>query len=99
MPGEKNVTSDAWATGDGGHLTKTQRDLLRFIAGETAVNGGVRCTKRELADQFGRNVKTIDRCLSDLRRRGFVEAEMTFDERGAQVASTYRVVPGARSGT
>ena len=92
MSGEKDGALEAHSVEDGGRLTKTQRDLLRFIAGETAVSGGVSCTKRELADRFDRNVKTIDRCLSDLRRRGLVEAEMTFDARGGQVASTYRAV-------
>lgn len=73
------------------HLTKTQRDLLRYIAGETALNGGVCCTKRELANLTGRNLKTIDRCLSALRREGLVEAEMRFGENGAQLGSWYRV--------
>lgn len=89
---EKDGVVEAQPAEDGVCLTKTQRELLRFIAGETAVGGGVSCTKRELANRFGRNVKTIDRCLADLRRRGLVEAEMAFDERGAQVASRYRAV-------
>lgn len=93
MSDEKNIAAEAHSVEDSGRLTGTQRDLLRFIAGETALGGGgVCCSKRELANQFGRNIKTIDRCLSDLRRRGLIEVEMSFDERGAQVASTYRAV-------
>ena len=49
------------------------------------------CTKQQLADLLGRNVKTIDRSLSDLRRQGLVEARTNFDENGAQVSNTYRV--------
>lgn len=78
-------------------FTKTQELLLREIAAETAVSGGLSCTKRELAERLGRNVKTIDRLLSDLRRRGVVEVEARFDERGAQQASVYRVVVGRPS--
>ena len=50
------------------------------------------CTKRELAESLGRNEKTVDRLVADLRRRGYVEVEMRFDERGAQLASIYRTV-------
>lgn len=75
-----------------GHLTKTQRELLRYIAGETALHGGVCCTKRRLAELTGRNVKTIDRCIAGLRAAGVIEAEMRFGENGAQLPSRYRVV-------
>lgn len=73
-------------------FTKTEAMLLRYLAGETVVHGGVCCTKQDLASRFGRNVKTIDRCIANLRRRGFVETEMRFDESGAQISSRYRVV-------
>lgn len=72
-------------------FTKTQESILRYLAGETALNGGVSCTKQQLADLLGRNVKTIDRCMSALRRQGLVEAQTNFDENGAQVPNTYRV--------
>lgn len=64
------------------HLTRTQRELLRYIGGETALNGGVCCTKRDLARLTGRSVKTIDRSLAGLRRDGLVEVEMRFAESG-----------------
>lgn len=76
-------------------LTKTQERLLRYIAGETALHGGVCCSKQDLADMLGRNVKTVDRCISTLRREGFIETVMRFDERGAQISSEYRLVRGS----
>ena len=88
------MSSDASRATSIHSLNKTQQALLRFIAGETAVNGGVVRSKRELAERFGRNVKTIDRNLASLRQQGFVEAEMRFDERGAQKASVYRIAHG-----
>lgn len=89
------VASKATDAPGGMRLSKTQRELLRYIAGETAVSGGARCSKRELAERLGRNVKTIDRCLAQLRHEGLVESEMCFDVRGAQVASVYRTVSAA----
>ena len=75
--------------------TETQEQLIRYIAGETAVHGGACVTKGELAKIVGRNVKTVDRLIADLRRRGVVETEMRFDESGGQVASVYRLAQGA----
>lgn len=80
-------------------FTPTQERILRYVAGETMLHGGACCSKRELAELFGRNVKTVDRCLSDLRKRGLISVEMRFDERGAQVSSCYRVVPEAIADT
>ena len=79
---------------DGRRFTKTQEALLRYIAGETMLRGGACCTKKELAELTGRNVKTIDRCLSELKSEGVIEVEMRFDERGGQIASRYRAVLG-----
>lgn len=76
-------------------FTKTQEALLRYLAGETALHGEVCCTKRQLAELVGRNVKTVDRGIADLRRRGYVSVEMRFSENGGQGPSAYRVVtPG-----
>ena len=76
-------------------FTRTQEMLLRFIAGETVLNGGVRCTKRQLASLVGRNVKTVDRSIAQLRREGLLETEMGFAENGAQTCSVYRIAPGS----
>lgn len=82
------------------HLfTPTQEQLLRYVAGETMLHGGTCQSKRELAELLDCNVKTIDRCLSDLRKRGLISVEMRFDEHGAQVSSRYRVVPEAIADT
>ena len=78
-------------------FTKTQEQLLRAIGAETAVSGGLLCTKRELAERLGRNVQTIDRLIADLRCRGYIEVEMRFDERGGQLASVYRASPCRRA--
>ena len=40
MSDEKNIAAEAHSVEDSGRLTGTQRDLLRFIAGETALGGG-----------------------------------------------------------
>lgn len=73
-------------------FTNTQMTLLRYIAGETLLHGGVSCSKRQLAEMTGRNVKTIDRCLLGLRREGVIEVQERFNERGAQLASRYRAI-------
>lgn len=41
---------------------------------------------------LGRNVKTVDRLLADLRNRGLVKVVSRFDEHGGQLANTYRIV-------
>ncbi|MDM8271362.1 hypothetical protein [Thermophilibacter provencensis] len=72
-------------------LTRTQRELLHYIGGETALNGGTCSTKRDLVKLTGRNVKTVDRGLAALRRDGLIEVEMRFAENGAQLSNWYRV--------
>lgn len=76
-------------------FTPTQEELLRHLAGETVLHGGCCSSKRELAALAHCSVKTIDRCLRDLRRRGLVSVEMRFDEHGSQLPSRYRVVAAA----
>ena len=46
---------------------------------------------------LGRSVKTVDRCIQDLRERGVIEVEMRFEERGGQMASAYRMGAGRGS--
>ena len=49
-------------------------------------------SKARIAAELGRNGKTIDRLVSDLRRRGIIEITPSFDACGAQLANAYRVV-------
>lgn len=73
-------------------FTKSEESLLRYFAAETAVHGEARCSKQELAEIVGRSLKTVSRSIVDLRRRGYLEVTMNFDEKGAQLSSSYRVV-------
>lgn len=80
-------------------FTRTQEQILRLIAGETAVHGGICCTKQELADRLNRNEKTVSRLIKGLRERGYIEAQMRYGADGGQLPSLYRTVaPGPRSG-
>ncbi len=73
-------------------FTGTQELLLRYLEEETELKGEACCTKRQLAELVGCNVKTVDRGIADLRRRGYVSVEMRFGEDGGQIPSSYRVV-------
>lgn len=81
-------------------FTKTQEHLIEYIAAKTAECGGVQLTKRELAQIVGCNVGTVNRLMSDLRRRGVIEEEMRFNDSGGQIASMYRCAgrPSQRGG-
>lgn len=52
------------------HLTPTQRNLISNIASHQVDDGFVAISKREMAQYLGKCEKTIDRVVSDLRRRG-----------------------------
>lgn len=80
-------------------FTKTQERLLSYLQEEASPHGEVCCTKQQLADRMGRNVKTIDRGIADLKRRGYVSVEMRFGEDGGQIPSAYRVVRAPDSPT
>lgn len=73
------------------HLTPSQQRALGYIAAQTAVAGGVRCTKREMAEMLGCDVKTVDRAIAHLRREGLIEVEPRYHENGGQLANTYRI--------
>lgn len=74
-------------------FTPTQVALLRYISGETQRHGGVCCSKQGLADLLGCNIKTVDRNVADLRKRGLVTVEPRFGENGGQISSQYRARP------
>lgn len=73
-------------------FTKTEEGLIKIIASETVLSGGLWCTKRELAERLGCHVNTVRSGIADLRRRGVIVAEPRYDDNGAQVASVYRIV-------
>lgn len=72
-------------------LTKSQQAILRLIAGETALNGGLCASKRELAAAVEKSVRTVDIAISVLRGEGLIVAEPRFESSGAQCASFYRL--------
>ncbi|WP_165043369.1 MULTISPECIES: helix-turn-helix domain-containing protein [unclassified Adlercreutzia] len=74
------------------HLTRSQQQILNYLVNLTATDGVARCTKRDIAQAIGCSDKTADRALVRLRREGFVEASACFDESGAQIGNTYRVL-------
>ena len=64
-----------------GHLTPTERHN----------SGSLNRSKAVIAEELGRSVKTVDRNISDLCRRGVVTVEPSWDEHGAQLPNTYRL--------
>lgn len=68
-------------------LTPTERQILSFLANHE----GVPCTKAEIAEALGRNRKTIDRLVSNLRADGLLISEPSWGENGRQLANTYRL--------
>lgn len=79
------------------HLTPSQERLLGIIAYETAVNGAARYTKQQLAGLIRKDVKTVDRAVSRMKREGLIETEMRFSDDGRQLSSAYRVVAKAKN--
>lgn len=68
-------------------LTPTERRILTYLAERE----GQPCTKAQIADDLGRNRKTIDRLVSKLRAEGLLVSEPTWGEDGGQLANTYRL--------
>lgn len=88
-PGRKPITDPL-------HLAPSERTVLVFIDERGSERDGVALTKRALAESTGRNIKTVDRAVSSLRRRGMVEAVPQYDEAGGQLSNAYRVTLLAR---
>lgn len=78
------------------HLTPSQRMLIAFFASHSVDGEPVAMTKREVATSLGRCEKTIDRIVSDLRRRDLLEAIPRHLENGGQVSNAYRPTELAR---
>lgn len=73
------------------HLTPTQQRLLGYIAAQTAVEGGARCSKKDFASLMHCDVKTIDRAITHLRRENIIEVEARHLDNGGQLPNLYRV--------
>jgi len=56
----------------------------------------VAISKREMAEYLGKCEKTIDRAVSDLRKRGLVETSSRYGAGGGQIANAYRVTSVAK---
>lgn len=68
-------------------LTPTERRILVYIAERE----GQPCTKAQIAQALGRNRKTIDRLVSQLRADGLLVSQPMWGEDGGQLANTYRL--------
>lgn len=73
----------------GRRLTPTERAILAYLA----ERGGQPCTKAQIAAALGRNKKTINRLVTQLRNDGLLISEPTWGEDGGQLANTYRLGP------
>lgn len=76
------------AVGAAGHLTPTERQIIAYLRDNS---GSLSRSKAVIAEELGRSVKTVDRNISDLCRKGVVTVEPSWDERGAQLPNTYRL--------
>ncbi len=74
---------------DGRHAFAHERVLV-FIALETRLEGAVRCSKREVSEMLGVNLRTVDRAVMRLRASGEIESVPCHTATGAQVGNEYR---------
>lgn len=73
-------------------LTPTQMQILSFLA----KHEGNPCSKSQIAAAIGRNEKTVDRLLSQMRRNGIVISEPMHSSNGAQLPNVYRLTRWAQ---
>ena len=76
------------AAGAAGRLTPTERQIIAYLRDNS---GSLNRSKAVIAEELGRSVKTVDRNISDLCRKGVVTVEPSWDEHGAQLPNTYRL--------
>ena len=74
---------------NGRHAFADERTLV-LIARETECGEGILLSKREIAERFEMNQRSIDRALTRLRRDGLVVSTPQFNDAGAQVGNVYR---------
>ncbi len=77
----------------GGRHAFAHERVLVFIALETRLEGKVGCSKREIADMLGVNMRTIDRAVKRLRSTGDIESVACYADTGAQLGNEYRATP------
>lgn len=78
------------------YLNSSQKRLIVLIASHQVADGFVAFSKRDLTELLGRSGKTVDGVVSNLRRRGLIEAKPRYAETGGQISSAYRVTDLAR---
>ena len=86
----KVTTVDSTVTNDAARprrLTPTERRIIAYVA----ANEGKPCSKAKIAENLGRNVKTVNRLVSRLRDEGILVCEYLWAENGAQLANSYRL--------
>lgn len=68
--------------------TPTARSIVAFLS----EHEGEPVTKAAIAAELGRCEKTIDRLAAKLRDHGYIAVEEHWNDNGAQLANTYRVL-------
>ncbi len=68
-------------------VTPSGRAILAYLE----EHDGEAVSKAAIAAEIGRCEKTVDRLMSKLREEGYVEVESRWNERGAQLANSYRL--------
>lgn len=71
-------------------LTRAQKQILGRISVATTLWGGLKQTKREMAEEDGLSEVTVDRAVKRLRKLGLIEVDERWHESGAQDANFYR---------
>lgn len=71
-------------------LTPTERKILLYVSH----HNGEAFAKGDLAEELGRNKKTVDRLIARLRSEGLLVSEPVWDEHGGQRANVYRIASG-----
>ncbi|OUO47324.1 hypothetical protein B5F79_05175 [Olsenella sp. An285] len=66
-------------------LTRTAIRILAYIGGHE----GEACSKAQIARALGRNVKTVDRLISQMKEDGLIIVEPRWGKDGGQIANSY----------
>lgn len=69
-------------------LTPSAHAILAYLE----EHEGEPVTKSVIAAEIGRCEKTIDRLMSKMRINGYIEAEEHWNDSGAQLANSYKVL-------